>query len=86
VKERRTRGPLWGDERTRLRASSQAFLRSEGFMLLIFVTSSSRCLSFSLSARTERGPRGRVESSGEEGEGTEPLGADFLAMTLARAL
>ena len=51
-------------------------------MLLIFVTSSSRCLSFSLSARTERGPRGRGEGSGEEGEGAEPpLEACFLAMT-----
>jgi len=55
-------------------------------MLLIFVTSSSRFLSLSLSARTERGPRGRAESSGEEGEGAEPLEADFLAMTLARTL
>jgi hypothetical protein len=55
-------------------------------MLLIFVTSSSRCLSFSLSARTERGPRGRAESSGEEGEGAEPFGAGFLAMILTRAL
>jgi len=51
-------------------------------MLLIFVTSSSRCLSFSLSARTERGPRGRGECSGEEGEGAEPLETCFLAMTL----
>jgi len=55
-------------------------------MLLILVTSSSRCLSFSLSARTERGPRGRVESSGEGGEGAEPLRAGFLAMTLTQAL
>ena len=49
-------------------------------MLLIFVTSSSRCLSFSLSARIERGPRGRGESPGEEG--AEPLEADFLGMAL----
>ena len=55
-------------------------------MLLIFVTSSSRCLSFSLSARTERGPRGRGESSGEEGEGAEPLEGCFLAMTVTWAL
>ena len=55
-------------------------------MLLIFVTSSSRRLSSSLSARTERGPRGRGESSGEEGEGAEPLGAGFLAMTLTLTL
>ena len=51
-------------------------------MLLILVTSSSRSLSFSLSARTERGPRGRGENSGEEGEGAEPLEGCFLAMTL----
>ena len=73
-------------KRTRLRASSQAFLRSEAFMLFIFVTSSSRCLSFSLSARMESGPRGRGESSGEEVEGAEPLEAGFLAMTLTRAV
>ena len=37
-----------------------------------------------MSARTERGPRGRVESSGEEDEGTEPLEAGFLGMTQTR--
>ena len=75
---------IGGEKRTRLRASSQAFLRSEAFMLFIFVTSSSRCLSFSLSAKTERGPMGRVESSEESADGAEPLEADFLAMTLTR--